>query len=75
MVAVSPEACFSASSAEARSVFLARDTTAGRVIARRMHEAFFIDEDDWKAAVCVRAKEVVERALAGMAAFVPEARR
>ena len=53
----------------------ARDTTAGRVIARRMHEAFFIDEDDWKAAVCVRAKEVVERALAGMAAFVPEARR
>jgi ribosomal protein S18 acetylase RimI-like enzyme len=49
----------------------ARDSEEGRAISRRMREAFFVDEDDWKEKVCGRAAEVMERALAGMAAFHP----
>jgi len=48
-----------------------RDSETGRAIARRMRDAFFIDEDDWKERVCTRAKEVVDQALTGMAAFRP----
>ncbi len=49
-----------------------RESERGRRIAQRMRDAFFIDEDDWQTAVCARAQDVVERCLAGMAAFAPE---
>jgi hypothetical protein len=38
-------------------------------IRARMREAFFLEDDDWKEKVCTRAKEVLDRALAGMAAW------
>jgi ribosomal protein S18 acetylase RimI-like enzyme len=47
-----------------------RDSVKGRQIAARMRAAFFVDADDWKAEVCERAHGVVQRCLAGMAAFV-----
>jgi len=43
-----------------------RESDEGRAILRRMRDAFFVDEDDWKEKVCRRSHEVVERALAGM---------
>lgn len=49
-----------------------RDSERGRAIARGMREAFLDERDAWKEAVCRRAREVVDRALAGMAAFAPE---
>lgn len=49
-----------------------RDSDMGRVIAQRMRDAFFIDAEDWKTAVCERGREVVDRCLAGMAAFTPD---
>jgi hypothetical protein len=45
-----------------------RDSDVGRRIAQRMRDAFFIDEDDWKEAVCSRAREVIDRGLDGMSA-------
>jgi ribosomal protein S18 acetylase RimI-like enzyme len=50
-----------------------RDSETGRAIARRMQEAFYVQNDAWKEQVCQRASEVIDRALEGMAAFVPEA--
>jgi ribosomal protein S18 acetylase RimI-like enzyme len=49
-----------------------RDSDTGRRIAQRMRDAFFIDADDWKDAVCARAREVVDRCLEGITAFAPE---
>ncbi len=49
-----------------------RASDVGRAIERRMRDAFYVDEDDWKEKVCMRAKEVLDRALAGIAAFEPE---
>jgi hypothetical protein len=51
-----------------------RRSETGRAIARGMREAFFDDRDEWKEAVCRRAREVVDRGLEGMAAFAPEPR-
>jgi hypothetical protein len=51
-----------------------RASETGRAIARSMREAFFDDGETWKEKVCRRAREVVDRALGGMAAFAPEAR-
>ncbi len=45
-----------------------RDSDQGRAIAQRVQDAFFIQEDTWKEQVCERAREVVQRATAGIAA-------
>jgi hypothetical protein len=50
-----------------------RRSERGDEITRRMRAAFFDERDEWKEAVCRRTREVVDRALAGMAAFAPEA--
>ena len=50
----------------------ARDSEEGRAISARMRDAFFIEEDDWKEKVCQRAREVLDRALSGIATFRPE---
>jgi hypothetical protein len=47
-----------------------RDSDLGRAIARRMRDAFFLDEIDWQEAICARAREVVDRALDGVRGFV-----
>lgn len=52
-----------------------RTSETGRAIERRMRDAFYVDEDDWKEKICMRAKEVLDRALAGIAAFDPESVR
>lgn len=49
----------------------ARDSEAGRDVARRMREAFFLEDAAWQVAVCERARTVVQQALHGMAAFRP----
>jgi ribosomal protein S18 acetylase RimI-like enzyme len=49
-----------------------RESETGRRIVQRMRDVFLLDEDDWRTAVCERAREVVDRCLDGMAAFVPE---
>lgn len=46
-----------------------RDSVEGRAIARRMRDAFFLDDADWQEGVCLRAREVVDRALAGVNGF------
>jgi hypothetical protein len=51
-----------------------RDSEVGRAVERQMREAFFIDDDEWKEKVCMRAREVVERGLEGMAAAPSEVR-
>jgi hypothetical protein len=50
----------------------ARDSEAGRAIAQRMRDAFFLEDDAWKEKVCQRADEALARALEGMAAFTAE---
>lgn len=50
-----------------------RESAEGRAISQRMRDAFFIEEDDWKEKVCERAREVLVRALDGMAAYRAEA--
>lgn len=50
-----------------------RDSDQGRAIARRMRDAFFLDDADWQEAVCLRAREVVDRALAGVHAHAAPA--
>ena len=40
----------------------------------RMRDAFFLEDEEWKEKVCRARREVVDRALAGMAAFAPEDR-
>ena len=52
-----------------------RASDEGRAIAARMRDAFFLDDADWQEAVCVRARDVVERALHGVATFRPEESR
>lgn len=52
-----------------------RGSPEGGEIVRRMREAFLVDEDGWKDGVCLRAKEVVDQALRGMAELSPEAVR
>jgi ribosomal protein S18 acetylase RimI-like enzyme len=49
-----------------------RASAEGRAIEQRMRDAFFVDEDAWKEKICHRGQEVVDRALAGLAA--PRAR-
>jgi ribosomal protein S18 acetylase RimI-like enzyme len=39
----------------------------GKAIEQRMRDAFFVEEDEWKGKVCARAREVVDRALTGLA--------
>ncbi len=51
-----------------------RASAQGREIARRMREAFLMDDAEWETAVCARAREVVDATLAGLAAFTPEPR-
>ncbi|MDX2169525.1 MAG: GNAT family N-acetyltransferase [Deltaproteobacteria bacterium] len=51
----------------------ARDSARGRAIAQQMRDAFFLTDADWQETVCARAREVLAGALAGMAAFTPEA--
>lgn len=46
-----------------------RDSAEGQGIARRMREAFLIEDDGWKEKVFLRAKEVIDRTLQGMAEF------
>jgi hypothetical protein len=48
-----------------------RDSEIGRAITQRMRDAFFMTDDNWKQRVCQRAREVVDRALAGMEAYAP----
>jgi hypothetical protein len=43
-----------------------RDSALGRAIAQRMRDAFFMTDDAWQGQVCERARDVVDRALAGM---------
>jgi len=52
-----------------------RGSDEGRAIAARMRGAFFLDEDDWKQAICARAHEVVEQALKGIATYTREENR
>jgi ribosomal protein S18 acetylase RimI-like enzyme len=49
-----------------------RDSDAGRAIAQRMRDAFFVADADWQAAVCTRAQAVMDDALTGAAVFAPE---
>lgn len=51
-----------------------RDSPAGRAVEQQMREAFFIDDDEWKEKICMRAREVVDRGLDGMASAPAEAR-
>jgi ribosomal protein S18 acetylase RimI-like enzyme len=48
-----------------------RDSDAGRAIEQRMREAFFVETREWQEGVCARSRDVVDRALRGMAAFAP----
>lgn len=52
-----------------------RTSGAARAIAQRMRDAFYLDEDDWKEAVCLRSRDVVEQALRGMTDFAGEENR
>jgi hypothetical protein len=51
-----------------------RASETGRSIERSMRDAFFDESEAWKEKVCRRAREVVDRALSGMADFAPEPR-
>ena len=44
------------------------DSELGRRIKAEVRHAFYPDEDDWKELVFVRARQIVRRALAGLAA-------
>jgi hypothetical protein len=48
-----------------------RDSESGRAIARQMRDAFFLEDEEWQEKICVRAREVLERALAGLAETRP----
>lgn len=43
------------------------DTPVGRAIKRRFRDAFYVDTDAWKRAVCDRTVEMTGQALAGLA--------
>ena len=43
------------------------DTPVGRAIKRRFRDAFYVDTDAWKRAVCERTVEMTGQALAGLA--------
>jgi len=49
-----------------------RDSEAGRRITERMRAAFLVDADDWKTDVCQRARDVVDRGLAGVATYAAD---
>lgn len=49
-----------------------RDSGAGRAVEQRMRDAFFVDSREWQESVCERGRDVVDRALRGMATFTPE---
>jgi ribosomal protein S18 acetylase RimI-like enzyme len=44
-----------------------RNSDTGRAIAQRMQDVFYPHDDAWKAQVCLRAREVIDQALAGLA--------
>jgi GNAT superfamily N-acetyltransferase len=46
-----------------------RDSAEGRAIEQRMRAAFFIEEADWKQAVCARAQQVIDAALSALPTF------
>jgi hypothetical protein len=48
-----------------------RGSERGRTIERQMREAFFVDDDAWKEKVCLRAREVLERGIPGIAESQP----
>jgi hypothetical protein len=48
-----------------------RESARGRAIARQMRDAFFLEDDDWQEKICLRAREVLERGLAGLAEARP----
>ena len=47
-----------------------RDSAVGRAITQRMREAFFLTDDAWQRQVCERARDVVDRAFAGMQGLI-----
>ena len=48
-----------------------RESDVGRAIGAEMRRAFLIEEDEWRDAVCERARAVVDAALNGMAELQP----
>jgi ribosomal protein S18 acetylase RimI-like enzyme len=46
-----------------------RDSAEGRAIRQRMRDVFFLEDADWKEAVCHRTQEVIDAALTAMPAF------
>jgi ribosomal protein S18 acetylase RimI-like enzyme len=46
-----------------------RDSEEGRRIQQRMRDVFFLEDADWKEAVCTRAREVIGAAVLRMATF------
>lgn len=50
-----------------------RDSDAGRAIEQRMRDAFFVDAKEWQESVCERGRDVLDRALSGMALFAAPA--
>lgn len=52
-----------------------RSSPRGAAIAQQVRDAFFIADADWQETVCARAREVLDAALAGMAAFTPDTAR
>ena len=50
-----------------------RDSEQGRAIEQRMRDVFFLEDADWKEAVCTRAREVIDAAIAKIPEFELEA--
>jgi ribosomal protein S18 acetylase RimI-like enzyme len=50
-----------------------RDSARGGAIAQAMRDAFFLDDPEWQTAVRERARGAIGDALAGMAAYAPDA--
>jgi hypothetical protein len=44
-----------------------RSSESGRAIAQQMRDAFFLEDEEWQEKICARAREVLERGLAGLA--------
>jgi ribosomal protein S18 acetylase RimI-like enzyme len=46
-----------------------RSSSEGKAIQQRMRDVFFLEDEDWKEAVCGRTKEVIDQALTAMPRF------
>lgn len=50
-----------------------RDSPTGRAIQQRMRAVFFLEDRDWKEAICQRSQEVVDAALKALPGYAPVA--